>query len=128
MPHLADAKDKIVLVRNNHVVLDADVAALYGVETKRINEAVSNNIHKLPDGYMLCLPQDEAGDLRSNNSSTNLSAKSRVLPRAFTEKGLCMHATILKSKQAVEMTFAIIDSRKLSQNKEINKWLSKITL
>lgn len=110
LAHLVNVKDKILLVRNEHVIIDADVAELYGVETKRINEAVRNNANKFPDGYMLCLSKDEVNDLRSNNSSTNLSTKSRVLPKAFTEKGLYMLATILKSKQAVEVTFAIIET------------------
>ncbi len=108
--HLANVKDKILLVRNEHVIIDADVATLYGVETKRINEAVRNNADKFPDGYLLCLTKDEVSDLRSKNSSTNLSTKSRVLPKAFTEKGLYMLATILKSRQAVEVTFAIIET------------------
>ncbi len=108
--HLANVKDKILLVRDEHVIIDADVATLYGVETKRINEAVRNNADKFPDGYLLCLTKDEVNDLRSKNSSTNLSNKSRVLPKAFTEKGLYMLATILKSRQAVEVTFAIIET------------------
>lgn len=112
LAHLVNVKDKILLVRNEHVIIDADVAELYGVETKRINEAVRNNANKFPDGYMLCLSKDEVNDLRSNNSSTNLSTKSRVLPKAFTEKGLYMLATILKSKQAVEVTSPVVIGRK----------------
>ena len=90
--------------------MDADVAELYGVETKRVNEAVRNNPDKFPEDYMFCLTNEEVAYLRSNFSTTNLSTKSRVLPKAFTEKGLYMLATILKSKQAINVTFAIIET------------------
>lgn len=88
-------KEMIISVRGERVILDADVARLYGVETKRVNEAVRNNIDKFPDGYMITLTRDEREDLRSKISTANLSPMSRVLPKAFTEKGLYMLATIL---------------------------------
>ncbi len=72
LTHLANVKDKILLVRDEHVIIDADVAMLYGVETKRVNEAVRNNADKFPDGYLLHLTKEEVSDLRSKNSSTNL--------------------------------------------------------
>lgn len=89
-------KSYIVEIRQHPVIVDADVAALYGVETKRVNEAVKNNPDKFPEDYMFILTSDELKDLRSKISTTNLSAKSRSLPKAFTEKGLYMLATILK--------------------------------
>ena len=103
-------RQKIVSIRDCQVILDADIAALYGVETKRINEAVKNNPDKFPEGYMFRLTNEEMAYLRSKNSSTSVSPKSRVQPKAFTEKGLYMLATILKSKQAVNVTFAIIET------------------
>lgn len=93
-------KSYIVEIRQHPVIVDADVAALYGVETKRVNEAVKNNPDKFPEDYMFVLTSDESKDLRSKISTTNLSAKSRLLPKAFTEKGLYMLATILKSQRA----------------------------
>ena len=90
-------KSYIVEIRQHPVIVDADVAALYGVETKRVNEAVKNNPDKFPEDYMFVLTSDELKDLRSKISTTNLSAKSRSLPKAFTEKGLYMLATILKN-------------------------------
>ena len=102
--------NSICKIRGQYVILDADVAQIYGVETKRVNEAVKNNIDKFPDGYMFTLEKDELIDLRSKISTTNYSFKSRTLPKAFTEKGLYMLATILKSKQAVSATFAIIET------------------
>ena len=91
-------KSYIVEIRQHPVIVDADVAALYGVETKRVNEAVKNNPDKFPEDYMFVLTSDELKDLRSKISTTNLSAKSRSLPKAFTEKGLYMLATILKKR------------------------------
>ena len=103
-------QSRIINVRDMPVIVDADVAEIYGVETKRINEAVRNNRDKFPEDYMLVLSLDELADLRSKISTTKISTKSRVLPKAFTEKGLYMLATILKSKQATAATFAIIET------------------
>ncbi len=107
---LDDVKNRVIMIRDENVILDADIATLYGVETKRINEAVRNNPDKFPNGYMFCLTKEELESLRSKFSTTNISAKSRALPKVFTEKGLYMLATILKSKRAVEATFAIIET------------------
>jgi hypothetical protein len=91
------------------VLIDRDVAQLYGVQTKRINEAVKNNIDKFPKGYFLKLTTKEWDGLRSKSSTASFS-KTRVPPKAFTEKGLYMLATILKSHQATEATFLIIET------------------
>ena len=93
----------ILSIRDENVILDVDVASLYDVETKRVNEAVRNNPDKFPDDYIFQLTQEETQDLRSKNSSANLSPMSRTRPKAFTEKGLYMLATILKSKKATEV-------------------------
>ena len=103
----------IVNVRNKHVIIDADVAKLYGVETKRINEAVRNNPDKFPTDYMFVLTTDESRVLRSKISSLEQGGKgghSKYNYKAFTEKGLYMLATILKSRRATEATFAIIET------------------
>ena len=81
----ADVQSRIIYVRNFPVIVDADVAEIYGVETKRVNEAVRNNPDKFPEDYMFELTLDERNDLRSKISSTKLSSKSRVLPKAVTE-------------------------------------------
>jgi hypothetical protein len=83
---LNDVNSKIITLRNERVILDSDVAALYGVETKRINEAVKNNPEKFPVGYLFELDTKEIIDLRSKNSTTNLMM-TRVTPKAFTKKG-----------------------------------------
>ena len=100
---------KIIDIRNQHVIIDADVAELYGVETKRINEAVKNNPDKFPVGYLIELTQNEWEPLKSKFSTSMKGGKVK-LPTAFTERGLYMLATILKSSQAVETTLAIIDT------------------
>ena len=106
----ASVQSRIINVRDMPVIVDADVAEIYGVETKRVNEAVRNNPDKFPEDYMFVLSSDEFTDLRSKISTTKISTKSRALPKAFTEKGLYMLATILKSKQATAATLAIIET------------------
>lgn len=99
-----------IRVREQSVILDADVAELYGVATRQVNEAVRNNPDKFPSDYTFALTEEELADLRSKFSTANVSPKSRVPPKAFTEKGLYMLATILKSKKATAATFAIIET------------------
>ena len=89
--------------------MDCDVAELYGVETKRINEAVSNNPEKFPEGYVFLIDKQELVELRSKFSTTKFQM-TRQLPKAFTEKGLYMLATILKSPRAVQTTIAIVEA------------------
>ena len=108
--NIQKVEDKIAVIRNVEVIADADVAELYGVETKRINEAVRNNPDKFPAHYMFELSKSELRDLRSKISSTKVSAMNRNPTKVFTERGLYMLATILKGEQARDMTFAIIET------------------
>ena len=109
----------IIELRGQSVLLDSDVATIYGVETKRINEAVKNNPAKFPAGYIMELSKDEWGLLKSKFSTSTKGGKVK-LPHAFPEKGLYMLATILKSQKATEATLAIIETfskiRALSRN------------
>ena len=105
----ADVEKKIITVRGQKVILDSDVAELYGVETKRVNEAVKNNLNKFPQGYIFSLDQNEWKSLRSKFSTSSWGGKNK-LPVAFTEKGLYMLATILKSPKAAETTIAIVET------------------
>jgi len=109
MKNIVDVESKIITLRNQQVILDSDVAELYGVETKRVNEAVSNNPEKFPRGYVWEIDNQELALLRSKFSTTKF-AKTRQYPKAFTEKGLYMLATILKSPKAVETTIAIVET------------------
>lgn len=106
----SEVRTKIVVIRQEKVIADADVAALYGIETKRVNEAVRNNPEKFPEKYMFLLTREESDYLRSKISTTKISEKSRTLPKVFTEKGLYMLATILKGTRALDATFAIIET------------------
>jgi hypothetical protein len=99
--YVIDVDSKVVEIRGAKVLLDCDVAALYGVETREINQAIKNNPDKFPAGYLISLKDNEIRGLRSKILIAN-SNKSRVLPKAFTEKGLYMLATILKSPQATQ--------------------------
>jgi len=99
----------IVEIRGQSVLLDSDVAQIYGVETKRINEAVKNNPDKFPDGYILDIHKSEWDSMKSK-FSTSIKGGKVKLPSAFTEKGLYMLATILKSPQATLATISIIET------------------
>ena len=103
-------KSRMLQVRGQQVLLDRDVAALYGVETRIINQAVKNNPEKFPAGYVAELSSDELTTLRSKFLTANVSSKSRALPKVFTERGLYMLATILKGERAVRATLAIIET------------------
>ena len=105
-----DVQQRIICIRDKSVIIDVDVADLYGVETKHVNQAVRNNRDKFPADYVFELTSGEVENLRSKILTTKLSSKSRVAPKAFTEKGLYMLATILKSKRATAATFAIIET------------------
>ena len=113
-------KDKIYRIRDKQVMLDRDLAQLYGVETKHINQAVRNNQDKFMEDFYFELTDIEFEDLRSKILTANFS-KVRIKPKVFTEQGIYMLATILKSKVASQVTVHIIKTfanmRKLiSQN------------
>src|SRR4030042_4341005 len=113
-------KELVIELRGESVLLDSDVAEIYGVETRDINEAVKNNPEKFPEGYVVELSKSEKRELVENFHRFNKLKHSTVNPKAFPEKGLYMLATILKSPQAVQATLAIIETfakiRQLSRN------------
>ncbi len=109
MVKFEQVENKIARIRDQQVLVDADVAELYGVQTKRINEAVKNNPDKFPAGYIIELKKNEWDTLKSK-FSTSIKGGKVKLPNAFTEKGLYMLATILKSPQATQTTIAIIET------------------
>lgn len=119
-------------IRGQQVLIDRDVAALYGVETKRINEAVRNNPDKFPEGYIFELTEAETEDVKAAATKKDdfadekfdrkkISNKTRYAPKAFTERGLYMLATILKSARATQTTIAIIDT--FAKVKELSRHL-----
>ncbi len=96
-------------VKGQPVILDKDVAILYGVGTRIVNQAVKRNQERFPKDYRFQLSEDDVKNLKSQNVIASWGGR-RTLPYAFTEKGLYMLATVLKSKQATEVTFAIIET------------------
>ena len=117
---LQSVEKKIITLRNEKVILDSSVAELYGVETRDINKAVKNNPDKFPSGYIFELSKQEKDKVvKIFDNFKNRSEEGGVVenfhhlkfsptnPKAFTEKGLYMLATILKSKQATATTLAI---------------------
>jgi hypothetical protein len=116
---IENLKGMILEIRGQSVLLDSDVAKIYGVETKRINEAVKNNPDKFPDGYLVELVKNDWDALKTKYSTSMKGGKVK-LPSAFTEKGLYMLATILKSPVATQATISIIETfakiRELSRN------------
>ena len=94
-------REKIVSVRGQNVLIDSDVAALYGVTTKEVNQAVRNNQDKFLPGYVIPLDNRTKEEVVKNFDHLQSLRFSHVLPKAFTEKGLYMLATILKSPQAI---------------------------
>jgi len=105
-----DVKKDLIELRGQHVIIDRDVAELYGVETRDINKAVKNNPDKFPDGYIITLENVEKRQLVENFHRFETLKHSTVTPKAFTEKGLYMLATILKSPAATQTTLAIIEA------------------
>ncbi len=103
-------EDMIYEIRGVQVMLDSDLGKLYQVETKRINEAVKNNPEKFPGRFSFVLDDSEKENLWSKFSTANISSKSRSNPRVFTEQGIYMLATILKSKVATSVSITIMDT------------------
>ena len=115
-------QQKIFEVRNEKVMLDYDLAALYGVETRRLNEQVKRNSENFPRDFMFRLTQKEwqsissqiATSLIQDKNSSQIATSSRkhraktYLPYAFTEHGVTMVANVLKSKKAVKMSIAVV--------------------
>ena len=118
-------QDRIIELRGQSVLLDADVAEIYGVETKRINEAVKNNPDKFPAGYIIELDKTEWDGLKSKFSTSTKGGKVK-LPSAFPEKGLYMLATILKSPQAVQATLAIIET--FAKIRQLSRSIQELSL
>ena len=105
-----EVENLVIELRGQKVLLDRDVAMLYGVETKHVNQAVKNNSDKFPERYCFALQVSEKQYVVKNFDRMKVLKKSSVEPRAFTEGGLYMLATILKSPRATGTTIAIIEA------------------
>ena len=101
-------KNRLYTFRGRKVMLDTDLAEIYGYTNKRFNEQVRNNIEKFDSDFMFELTDDETENLRTNFSTANISSKSRYNPHVFTEQGLYMLMTVLKGSLAVKQSKALI--------------------
>ncbi len=116
-------ENKLIILRNTFVLIDKDLAELFGVETRDINKAVKNNPSKFPKEYFFEVSKEEFNILRGKFSTAKF-AKTRTMPKAFTEKGLYMIATILKSEVATSATLQIIET--FSKIKELSRNINDI--
>ena len=108
-----NVEDMIYEIDGKEVMLDSDLAKLYSVETKRINEAVKNNPEKFPNRFSYILDKEKIEFLRSKFSTLEIKGQgqyTKYAPRVFTEQGVYMLATILKSKVATEVSIRIMDT------------------
>ena len=121
---LPQVEEKIITLRNQQVILDCDVAELYSVQTKEINQAVKNNPRKFPEGYIIELDKQEKMEVIKNFDNLGNLLYSPAPPKAFTEKGLYMLATILKSPKAVQTTIAIVEA--YAKLKELSRVIVEI--
>lgn len=101
--------NKIYLLRNEKVMIDRDLAILYGVESRRLREQVKRNISKFPRHFMFQLTEQEVEIMVSQNAIPSKSSLGGTLPYAFTEHGVLMLANVLKSEQAVQVSIRIIE-------------------
>lgn len=107
LPETIDIQPMIRVIRGQQVMLDNDLATLYSVETRRLNEQVKRNIERFPDDFMFQLRKDELDNLMSQNATSSWGG-TRKLPYAFTEQGIAMLSSVLKSKTAVEVNIRIM--------------------
>ena len=125
--------DRVHFIRGIKVMLDKDLADIYGVETLRLNEAVKRNVTRFPSDFMFQLTPDEFKSLISQNAISKNKGRggTRKLPYAFTEQGLAMLSSVLKSETAIQVNIQIIGvftkmKQLLLDNKELFLKIEKI--
>jgi len=108
-----EVEKRVLTIQSQQVLLDRDVAELYGIETKDVNRAVKNNPDKFPVGYIISLNTEEWNSLRLKYFTLDNNGRgqhTKYIPKVFTEKGLYMLATIIKSQTATQTTLAIVET------------------
>lgn len=129
---LQQITSKIHSVRQQAVILDSDLAAIYGVTTKVLNQAVSRNHERFPENFSFIVNEAEFGSLRSQSVTSKPGRGGRTYrPRVFTEHGALMASTILRSKEAITMSIYIIEAfvkmrEEMATNREILQRLAEI--
>lgn len=124
-------EDSIMLIRGQRVLLDADLASLYGVETRALTQAVRRNADRFPDDFMFQLSEDEFEDLRSQSVTSSRWGGRRYRPYAFTEQGVAMLSSVLRSDRAVQVNIEIMRAfvhlrRMLASNAELERRLDEL--
>ena len=119
-----ELENRLIKYKDSYVLVDRDVAQLYGVETRDINKAVANNPDKFPKGYIIELSEEEKMEVVENFHHLSAIKYSPHLPKVFTEKGLYMLATIIKSKIATDTTIKIIET--FAKIKELSRNINSI--
>jgi hypothetical protein len=120
----------ILLLRGHKVILDRDLAAMYGVSTRDLNKAVSRNLDRFPDDFLLQLTRSEFDDLKFQFGTSSWGG-TRKLPRAFTEQGVAMLSSVLRSKRAIQVNIAIMRAfvrlrEMISTNKALARRLNEL--
>ena len=105
---LSKIENMIYVIRGHKVMLDSDLAELYGVETKNLNKAVKRNISRFPTDFMFKLNIKDLEDLRFQFGTANSASKKRFLPYAFTENGVAMLSGVLNSERAIDVNISIM--------------------
>ena len=131
-----EIQNMIYTIRDKQVMIDSDLATLYQVTTKRLNEQVRRNKNRFPSEFMFRLTAEEYENLRSQNATSsedNAHGGRRYMPYAFTEQGISMLSAVLKSDVAVEVSIKIMNSfvemrRFLLSNKEMFARLDRVEL
>jgi hypothetical protein len=121
----------ILMIRGQRVLLDADLAALYGVETKALNQAIKRNMERFPADFMFQLSIDECEDLRFHFGTSSSWGGRRTQPYAFTEQGVAMLSSVLRSERAVQVNVEIMRAfvrlrRLLQQNADLAQKLAAL--
>ena len=100
--------NRVYVIRGQQVMLDVDIALIYGYEVKRLNQQVKRNIARFPEDFMFQLSENELKELRLQNVTANINSMSRTLPYAFTEQGIYMLATVLRGELAEQQSIFIM--------------------
>jgi phage regulator Rha-like protein len=124
-------ESKILMIHGKKVMLDRDLAELYGVETRVLNQAVKRNVERFPDDFMIQLTIEEADSLRSQNVILKRGQHRKYLPYAFTENGVAMLSAVINSSKAVDISIQIVRAfvrlrEVIAQSKELHKAIAQV--
>lgn len=124
--------EKIYLIRGVQVMLDRDLAALYRVETKRLKQAVRRNMNRFPNDFMFELSKEEFANLRSRIATPTFDKRSlRYAPMVFTEQGVAMLSSVLRSDRAIQVNIQIMRTftkmrNMIAENQKLRKALEEL--